>query len=342
MPLSRCLLILALAARGVPVHAEMLSGDALVELDHATRRLESDPGRRAEAAEAHATMAVAYLSLGNEASAAARYRKALALDPGVRRRPGIPASTRARLEALARAAESAPANGGGSSEGGSKIGWILGGVGVAAAAVAIVVSRGGGLSDPPPAPTAGPTPSVTPTPVSPASNRAPTVSIREVQPVGQGIPRVTRFSFAADAADPDGDSVRVAWDFGDGTSPADGLGVAHVFNREGNFEVRATATDGKGGSASATRTLTARLLSGSWNRGAVYSVTIVQDASSIRGSGTLSFEGNLSDPYGISVSIRRTGCATSATWSGTVGPGLNDITLSGSPLCGLGSVTFAR
>jgi hypothetical protein len=292
------------------------TGRGLLELDGAARALEADPARRREAARAYALLADAYLSLKNEGAASQRYRRALALDPAVSRDTTLPASTRARLRETAQPRRAQAQTGDPDGEGGSKIGWILGGVGVAGAAVAILASRGGGLSDPTPTPT-GPPPGVTPTPTTPsANNRAPSVSIREIQPTGQGIIRVTRFSFAADASDPDVDSVRVAWDFGDGTT-GDGLGVAHIFNREGTFDVRATATDGRGGSASATRALTARSLSGSWNRG-TYTTTLSQEGSTLRGSGNVTFDGTLSDPYGVSGSIRRNGCATTANWSGTV------------------------
>lgn len=315
------------------------TGRGLLELDGAARALEADPARRTEAARAQALLGDAYLSLKNGTAAAERYRRAVALDPAVSRDTTLPTSTRARLREAAQPRRAQAPAGDPDGEGGSKIGWILGGVGVAGAAVAIVASRGGGLSDPTPTPT-GPPPGVTPTPTPSANNRAPSVSIREVQPTGQGIIRVTRFSFAADSSDPDGDSVRVAWDFGDGAT-ADGLGVAHIFNREGTFDVRATATDGKGGSASATRALTARSLSGSWNRG-TYTTTLSQEGGTLRGSGNVTFDGTLSDPYGVSGSIRRNGCATTANWSGTVAPTLNEISLSGPSLCGVSSITLAR
>ncbi|MFN8132996.1 MAG: PKD domain-containing protein [Solirubrobacteraceae bacterium] len=49
----------------------------------------------------------------------------------------------------------------------------------------------------------------------------------------------------------------VAWSFGDGGS-ADGAAVQHAFARTGTFEVRATATDGTGATASATAAVTVR------------------------------------------------------------------------------------
>lgn len=54
----------------------------------------------------------------------------------------------------------------------------------------------------------------------------------------------TRFSFAAQPRDADGDAVQVTWDFGDGTPLVRAARVAHTFDRAGTYTVIANATDG--------------------------------------------------------------------------------------------------
>lgn len=61
---------------------------------------------------------------------------------------------------------------------------------------------------------------------------------------------------AAGSSDPDGSLVSFAWDFGDGTT-ASGVTATHTFARAGDYEVRLTVTDNRGGSATSTRTVTA-------------------------------------------------------------------------------------
>lgn len=51
------------------------------------------------------------------------------------------------------------------------------------------------------------------------------------------------FRFTAQATDADGDEVRYAWDFGDGTGGS-GAQVTHAFARAGNYTVTLNATDG--------------------------------------------------------------------------------------------------
>ncbi len=53
------------------------------------------------------------------------------------------------------------------------------------------------------------------------------------------------------AADPDGDPLTYAWDFGDGTTGT-GASVSHTYATAGAYNAKVTVSDGKGGSASAT------------------------------------------------------------------------------------------
>jgi len=62
-----------------------------------------------------------------------------------------------------------------------------------------------------------------------------------------------------------GPDALVTWDFGD-ESGATGDGVAHVFGEQGIYVVTVVASDSSGASATASTTVTARSLTGSWHR----------------------------------------------------------------------------
>ncbi|HVL48627.1 MAG TPA: PKD domain-containing protein [Candidatus Thermoplasmatota archaeon] len=78
-----------------------------------------------------------------------------------------------------------------------------------------------------------------------AANDPPTVRIEKAEPV-EGSP--ARFRFVAAAQDPDGDAVKVEWDFGryDATGRARGKGFEafHTFYPAGRYVVTANASDG--------------------------------------------------------------------------------------------------
>lgn len=57
-------------------------------------------------------------------------------------------------------------------------------------------------------------------------------------------------AFSVSASDADGDPVSISWDFGDGQT-ANGGSASHVFAAPGTYNVKATATDGPGASATA-------------------------------------------------------------------------------------------
>jgi PKD repeat protein len=59
----------------------------------------------------------------------------------------------------------------------------------------------------------------------------------------------TSLTFTSTSSDPDGDALTLSWDFADGVRGG-GLSIAHVFAKAGSFNVKLTASDGKGGISS--------------------------------------------------------------------------------------------
>ncbi|MGE3540278.1 MAG: OmpA family protein [Candidatus Tectimicrobiota bacterium] len=98
------------------------------------------------------------------------------------------------------------------------------------------------------------TPVAQPAPPAPA-NRQPTcrVTVATRGQVGEPV------TFDASAtSDPDGDALTYTWDAGDGTPPTrvTTARTTHTYNRAGNYTVRVTVDDGRGGSCSATANIT--------------------------------------------------------------------------------------
>ena len=83
---------------------------------------------------------------------------------------------------------------------------------------------------------------------NPPGNIAPTVQAAADPPSGR---RPLRVRFTAAGSDADGDRLTYAWDFGDGGT-AFGRRAVHTYEERGTYTARVTATDGRGGSASAT------------------------------------------------------------------------------------------
>ncbi|MCW3016428.1 MAG: hypothetical protein JWO02_3520 [Solirubrobacterales bacterium] len=116
--------------------------------------------------------------------------------------------------------------------------------------VRLTVADGGGSSDehgvtvtedpppPQPAPPPDPPPPNRPPPDPPPSNRPPTVSL-SVSTSG------LEATFTAATADPDGDPVSVAWDFGDGETSTEPE-PSHTYDRAGTYDVTVTARDERG------------------------------------------------------------------------------------------------
>jgi hypothetical protein len=118
--------------------------------------------------------------------------------------------------------------------------------------LAIVLSGCGGSSSQPSNPTGPTTP----------ANRNPTVTSVTVSPAF-GVSGVTTISMSATANDADNDTVSYQWSYaGTGSS---GPTVATTLTGDGPVTIQLTVTDGKGGSASDTRTVTIGTMAGRWN-----------------------------------------------------------------------------
>lgn len=87
---------------------------------------------------------------------------------------------------------------------------------------------------------------------SPA-NKAPRPLVA-ASPSSGYAPLAVRFTTDG-TTDPDGDAVSFEWDFGDG-SGGSGPAPSHTYTANGSYTVRVTATDGRGGTASATTVVT--------------------------------------------------------------------------------------
>ncbi|MBK8247682.1 MAG: ExeM/NucH family extracellular endonuclease [Gemmatimonadetes bacterium] len=82
-------------------------------------------------------------------------------------------------------------------------------------------------------------------------NRAPSVSVGGPYSANEGAPIL----LSATGSDPDGDLLSYLWDFGDG-STGSGASPSHAFPDNGSYAVAVTVTDGRGGSATASTTVT--------------------------------------------------------------------------------------
>lgn len=151
----------------------------------------------------------------------------------------------------------------------------------------VLVSACGGGSSTPNTPTA-PTPPVTtppPTPAPPA-NRAPVINSLTVNPTF-AVSELTSVAITASGSDPDGDPVAYEWDLGDGTTGT-GPAIAKLYRGRGVATVRLTITDGRGGSATDSRTVVVASLTGTWRGAGVqlgaFTMTLTQAGALVTGS----------------------------------------------------------
>jgi hypothetical protein len=79
-----------------------------------------------------------------------------------------------------------------------------------------------------------------------------------------GIASLTTFALSASASDPDNDPVTLTWAFGDGTTGT-GSAFSKIYQGSGAATVTVTASDGRGGTVSDSRTLTVGSLTGGWS-----------------------------------------------------------------------------
>ena len=77
-----------------------------------------------------------------------------------------------------------------------------------------------------------------------------------------GIMGFTQFSFSATASDPDGDALTYAWDVAG--NPFSGTSGNILFSSGGTGTARVTVSDGRGLSATDSRTFTVGSMTGSW------------------------------------------------------------------------------
>jgi outer membrane protein OmpA-like peptidoglycan-associated protein len=92
-------------------------------------------------------------------------------------------------------------------------------------------------------------------PPPPPANRPPTVRLQA--PAEGEINAPLAFS-GEGSSDPDGDPLTYTWDFGDGTPTVSGPSptATHRYAQIGNYPVRLTVSDGRGGTDMASRTVT--------------------------------------------------------------------------------------
>ncbi len=76
-------------------------------------------------------------------------------------------------------------------------------------------------------------------------NGAPSAALKQVETACAG-DKVTLD--ASGSSDPDGNSLKYSWDFGDGTTFEGGSKVTHKYEKGGSYNVRVTVNDGSGGS----------------------------------------------------------------------------------------------
>jgi PKD domain len=207
---------------------------------------------------------------------------------------------------------------------------------------ALVVSLGCDANSTTPAPTqpSGPStnPSTAPPPTT-GTNHPPTAQIEDRSPKNSTIVTGgTRFSVKGGGSDPDGDSLTYTWNWGDSSPEDTGKGVSHVYNREGEFRVVLTVSDGRGGKATDDTTIKARKLSGSWRvenaRHFDLSININQN-NGPGVFGTMSdgagVQGQVRDPYRVTLTVNAANgfCIPSGTYTGTINPQVTEIIFPG-------------
>ena len=101
----------------------------------------------------------------------------------------------------------------------------------------------------------------TPTPPTPPANSAPVITSMSVTPPFL-IASLTTFQAAGSATEADNDTLTYTWTIG--TQTVTGRNISGTFTGEGTGTFRLTVTDGRGGSATDTRTLTVGTMAGNW------------------------------------------------------------------------------
>lgn len=215
---------------------------ALVTLDAAARKLQTDNAPPAALARVYVYLGVSYLNLGQRALATAKFKQAVVLDKALRLDPQefppkvLNAFEAARGEVLATSSLEKEAK-----RGRGKTPWLLLGGGAAAA---------GGIGF-----------FLTRSKETERVNTAPTAAV-SVAPAGTALLNATVVTFNATATDPEGDTLTYQWTFGDGATGT-GATTTHVFTRTGSLVVTLAVNDGLK-TTSVSRTVVVGDLTGSW------------------------------------------------------------------------------
>jgi len=106
-----------------------------------------------------------------------------------------------------------------------------------------------------------PTRTPIPDPAPAPANRNPVINSLTVNPTF-AIAFLTPFTYGASASDPDGDTLTYIWDLAG--NERSGSSGSITFSRGFTGIFRLTVTDGRGGSASDTRTVTCGSMTGTW------------------------------------------------------------------------------
>ncbi len=160
--------------------------------------------------------------------------------------------------------------------------------------VTLTATDSQGLSDPTPA-----TRTIT---VVAGGNQAPDGTI--TQPAGNvSIAPGDPVTFAGTASDPDGDTVTVLWDFGDGATSTSLSPGAHVYAAAGIYTVTFTATDSQGLADPTPDTRTVTVTAGSANNPPNGTITQPAGNVTINAGGSVTFAGTASDPDGDAVTV---------------------------------------
>lgn len=140
--------------------------------------------------------------------------------------------------------------------------------------VCLVVAACGGGDGGNPTPT-GPTPPA-------ASNTPPSITAMSMTTFG--IQQLSQFSFSASATDANGDALTYAWDLAG--NAASGSSGTMFFSSGGSGTARVTVSDGKGGTATETRTFVVGSMSGAWRGvypGYEFTSNLTQNGSRVTG-----------------------------------------------------------
>ncbi|HZI13954.1 MAG TPA: PQQ-dependent sugar dehydrogenase [Myxococcus sp.] len=121
------------------------------------------------------------------------------------------------------------------------------------------------------------------------AGNTPPIAVASAAPRDGVPPLLVRFS-SAGSNDPDGDALQYAWDFGDGTSASGVAHPEHTYTAAGTYAARLTVSDGRGGSHSATVSISVG------NRAPVVSIHAPVETFRFKVGDTVSYSGSASDP----------------------------------------------